>query len=91
VYRRILGPVYDNVKQNCRILTNEEIYAIVKKPTITETISKQKLRWFGHVQRMDENRIPKRVLCMNLESTRPRNSPRNKWQAEVRDDGRIHG
>jgi hypothetical protein len=30
VYRRILGPVYDNEKENWRILTNKEIYAIVK-------------------------------------------------------------
>ena len=39
VYRRILGPVYDNAKENWRILTNKEIYAFVKKPTIIETIS----------------------------------------------------
>jgi hypothetical protein len=38
VYRRILGPVYDNEKENWRILTNKEIYARVRKPTITETI-----------------------------------------------------
>jgi hypothetical protein len=31
VYRRILGPVYDNEKENWRILTNKEIYAILKK------------------------------------------------------------
>jgi hypothetical protein len=31
VYRRILGPVYDNEKQNWSILTNKEIYAIVKE------------------------------------------------------------
>jgi len=30
-YRRILGPVYDNEKENWRILTDKEIYAIVKK------------------------------------------------------------
>jgi hypothetical protein len=35
VYRRILGPVYDNEEENWRIITNKEIYAIVKKPTIT--------------------------------------------------------
>jgi hypothetical protein len=29
VYRRILGPVYDNEKENWRILTNNKIYAIV--------------------------------------------------------------
>ena len=36
VYRRILGPVYDNEKENWRILTNEEIYVNIKKPTIIE-------------------------------------------------------
>jgi len=67
VYRRILGPVYDNEKEKRRILTSKEIYAMVKKPTITETIKLNRLRWFGHVQRMEENRIPERVLYMNLE------------------------
>jgi hypothetical protein len=27
---------------------------MVKKPTVTETISLNRLRWFGHVQRMEE-------------------------------------
>ena len=40
---------------------------------------------------MEENRIPKRVLHMNLETTRPRGRPRNKWLDEVREDGRIVG
>jgi len=31
VYRRILDPVYDNEKENSRILTNKETYASVKK------------------------------------------------------------
>ena len=91
VYRRILGPVYDKGKENWRILTNEEIYANIKKPTITETIRLHRLRWFGHVQRMEENRISKRVLYMNLETIRPRGRPRNRWLDEVREDGRIVG
>jgi hypothetical protein len=40
---------------------------------------------------MKENRIPKRVLYMNLGTTRLRGRPRNGWQDEVRDDGRIVG
>jgi hypothetical protein len=32
MYRRILGPVYDNEKENWRILTNTEIHAMIKKP-----------------------------------------------------------
>jgi hypothetical protein len=40
---------------------------------------------------MEENRIPKRVLYMNLESTRPRGRPRNRWQDVVREEDRIVG
>jgi len=71
VYRRILGPVYENEKES-RILTNKEIYAVVKKPTITETVRLCRLCMFGHVQRMEENRIPKKLLYMTLEATRLR-------------------
>jgi len=91
MYRRILGPVCGNEKQNWRVLTNKEIYAMVKKPAIMETVRLNRLRWFGHVQRMEENRIPKRVLYMNLGTTRLRCRPRNRWQDEVREDGRLVG
>jgi hypothetical protein len=40
---------------------------------------------------MEENRIPKRILYMNLESTRFRGRPRHRWQDKVREDGRIVG
>jgi hypothetical protein len=89
--RRILGPVYGSEKENWRILNNKEIYASVKKPTVIETIRLNRLRWFGHVQRMEENRIPKRVLYMNLGTARLRGRPRNRRQDEVREDGRIVG
>jgi len=49
VYRRILVPVYDNEKENWRILTNKDICAMFKEPTITETIRLNRLCWFGHV------------------------------------------
>jgi hypothetical protein len=62
----------------------------LKKPTIIETIKLNRLRWFGHVQRMEDNRIPKNVLHMNLE-TRLRGRPRNRWQDEVKEDGRLAG
>ena len=47
---------------------------MVKKPTVAETIRLNRLCWFGHVQRMEENIIP-----------------RNKWQDEMRKDGRLAG
>jgi hypothetical protein len=35
--------------------------------------------------------IPQKVLYMNLETTRLRGRPRNRWQDEVKEDGRIVG
>jgi len=57
---------------------------MVKKPTIIETIRLNRLHWFGHEQRMEENIITKRILHINLETSRLRGRPRNRWQDEVR-------
>ena len=35
--------------------------------------------------------FPKRVLYVNLGTTRLRGRPRNRWQDEVREDGRMVG
>jgi len=50
----------------------------LKKPAIIETIMLNRLHWFRHVHRMKENRIPKRVLCMNFGTTRLKGRPRNR-------------
>jgi hypothetical protein len=41
------------MKKIWRILINKQIYAVVKNPTITETIMLHRLSWFGHVQRKE--------------------------------------
>ena len=64
---------------------------VIKKTIITETVRLNGLRWFGHVQRMEENSIPRRVFFVNLATTKLRGRPRNGWQDEVRGDGRIVG
>ena len=38
-----------------------------------------------------ENGIPRKVLYINLETTRLRGRPRNRWQDEERMDGRLAG
>jgi hypothetical protein len=61
---------------------------LLKEPTITETVRLNRLQRFGHVAGMERNRIPKRVLYMNLE-TRLRGRPSSRWQNEMMEDGRI--
>jgi hypothetical protein len=40
---------------------------------------------------VEENGITKRVSYMNLEATKLRGRLRNRWQDEVREDGKIVG
>jgi hypothetical protein len=41
--------------------------------------------------RTENGSIPKTVLYVNLGTTRLRGRPKNRWQNEVREDGRIVG
>jgi len=75
--------------ENWRILTNKEIYASVKKTYYNRNNKVKQITLVWALQRMEENRIPKRVLYMNLGTTRLRSRARNRWQDEVREDGRI--
>jgi hypothetical protein len=63
---------------------------VLKQPAI-ERERLNRLCWFVHVQRVEGNGIPKRVLYMNVGMTRLRGRPRNRWQDEVREDGRMVG
>jgi hypothetical protein len=78
-------------KENWIILTNKEIHVMVKKPTVTETVRLNRLCWFGHIQSVEENRIPKKVLYINLETTRLRGRQRNRQQDEMREDESLFG
>jgi len=40
---------------------------------------------------MVENVIPKKILCMNLGTTRLRGRPRNRWKDEMWEDGGLVG
>jgi hypothetical protein len=40
----------------------KEIMGVKGKPDIIDIIQKKRLQWYGHVQRMPEERIPKLIL-----------------------------
>ena len=42
------------------------------------------LRWFGHVERMDEYRMARRVLMAEVRGERARGSPRFDWMDGVK-------
>ncbi|XP_030752880.1 uncharacterized protein LOC115879957 [Sitophilus oryzae] len=61
---------------------NERIENIMGvKHRISEDIKINQLRWYGHVQRMEENRIPKKILNWTPQGKRKRGGiPRWSWR-----------
>jgi hypothetical protein len=51
-----------------------------------EDIKIRRLGWTGHIIRMEEERIPKRVLNGNFHTTRPDGRPRTRWADVVQRD-----
>jgi hypothetical protein len=52
VLRRIFGPKRDEVTGEWRRLHNEELYALFS-PNIIWVIKSRRMRWAGHVARME--------------------------------------
>jgi hypothetical protein len=71
------------------IINPKENYVMVKKTTMTEAVSLNRLHWFGHVHRMEEDKIPNKVFYMDLETTKLKGRPRNRCQDEVKEDGKL--
>jgi hypothetical protein len=46
----------------------------------------QKISWLGHLERMEEDRMPKSIFTQELEGTRRRGRPRKGWREEVERD-----
>lgn len=58
IMRKILGPVKTN--EVWKLRSNDEIYRNIE--SITETIRKRRLLFFGHIYRMDDSRLTKRIF-----------------------------
>ena len=51
-----------------------------------EDIKIRRLEWAGHITRMEEEWIPKKVLNRNLHTTRPVGRSRSRWADVVQRD-----
>jgi hypothetical protein len=57
IVRRIYGPI--NEGESWRIITNKGIEDILEGADIVKFIKSFRLRWCGHIERMNNERIPK--------------------------------
>jgi len=61
-----------------------------KGENIIKWIKGQRISWLGHLERMEEDRMPKKVFTQELEGTR-RGRPRKRWKEEVERDLKVLG
>ena len=74
-----------------RLKTNEELENVIKYENIVRYIKSKRLSWLGHVERMPNERVVKTIYKWKLYPTRPKGSPRLRWEDDARNDLRKMG
>jgi hypothetical protein len=60
ILRRTYGPVQEG--DIWRIRTNEELNRSIKGENIVKFINAQRIRWLGHVKRMEVGAMPRKMM-----------------------------
>ena len=78
IFRRIYGPKYESGEWKSR--TNRELEAMSKGENIVKWIKGQRISWLGHLERMEEERMPKKNFTQELERTRKKGKTQEKME-----------
>ena len=60
-------------------LRNEQIRSDLSVKPLLREIEESRLRWYGHIKRMDDVRMAKRYLEWKQQGRRPVGRPRKRW------------
>ena len=88
-FRRIYGTKYENGEWKSR--KNRELEEMSKGENVVKWIKGRRISWLGHLERMVEGRVPKKIFTEELEGTRRRGRPRKRWKEEVERDLQVLG
>jgi hypothetical protein len=83
--RRIFGSTKER-DETWRIKTNDELDESIRHKNIINHNKAQRFNWFGHLQRMPEERMVKKVYKWKLMLTQTLRRPKNGWEDDVRND-----
>ena len=65
IYRRIYCPKYEKGEWKSR--TNRELEEMSKGENIVKWIKGQRVSWLDHLERMEKDRMPKKIFTQELE------------------------
>jgi hypothetical protein len=85
ILRRIFGPKRDE-NGEWRMLHSEELQSLYRSPKIVRVIKSRRLRWAGHVARMEEGRSAFKILTGKPRGKRPLGKSRRRWEDNIRMD-----
>ena len=68
------------------IKTNKELDELHKHRNIINYVKTQRLSWFGHINRMPDASIVKRIHKWKPFTGRPAGRPKSRWEDDVRND-----
>ena len=68
-----------------------ELSELIGNADIVRFIKSGRIAWLGHVMRMDEKRISKRVLEWKPTGRRIRGRPRKRWTEDTEEDVQSMG
>jgi hypothetical protein len=80
------GPKRDEVTGGWRKLHNEELHGLYSSPSIVRVIKARRMRWAGHMARMEEVRGAYNILVGRPEGKRPLERPRCRWEDNIKMD-----
>ena len=89
IFRIIYGPKYENGEWKSQ--TNRGLEEMSKGENIVKWIKGQRISWLGQLERMEEDRLPKKIFTQELEGTRRRGRPTKGWKEEVERDLQVLG
>jgi hypothetical protein len=85
--RKIYGPSF--VNGVWRIKYNDELYNLYKEPSTVKITKIAKLKWLGHIARMEDNAPCKKKTFSQPEDSRKKSRPKVRWPDSVLKDLKI--
>jgi hypothetical protein len=89
IFRRICGPKYED--GGWKIRTNRELEELNKGENKVKWIKGKRISLLGHLERMEEDTMPKKIFTQELEGMSRRGRPRKGWTEEVERDLQVMG